>query len=373
MQAGYTFASQPRAVQRKFRDPGESDAAGKNIMHDRRVIRGNTRALQRKEMLLLEEEARLARERKMRRSRRSRTPQSDRAGEYRRRTPSPVQGRAHMEVQTVNYLEEITAKPDEAEMETQTDPLLDRPPSPIFMPKPSGEHMATQVEPGELFDYEAEVEPILQVLVGKTLDHALMEVLEEEELKAIRAHQLSFEQRRNAELAEMQRLEAAEIRRNEEKERRKQQEEERLAAEKEAARKLAARSVAKNYLTDLQDKVFNRLQEAGHFYDPLQREVEQQFVPWLVEKVVSELSSVVSSRQLVDAIVNEALARGSAQVTEGLQQMDELEAQREQARQEAIKAEQERLRLEKEAQEEAARRKQQAEEEDDISEDSDSD
>jgi hypothetical protein len=33
------------------------------------------------------------------------------------------------------------------------------------------------------------VEPILEVVVGKTLEQALMEVLEEEELAAIRAHE----------------------------------------------------------------------------------------------------------------------------------------------------------------------------------------
>jgi hypothetical protein len=38
------------------------------------------------------------------------------------------------------------------------------------------------------------VEPILEVLVGKVLEQGLMEVLEEEELAAMRAHQEHFEQ-----------------------------------------------------------------------------------------------------------------------------------------------------------------------------------
>ena len=53
-----------------------------------------------------------------------------------------------------------------------------------------------------------EVEPILEVLVGKTLEQSMMEVMEEEELQNMRAHQEHFEQIRNAELAETQRLEA---------------------------------------------------------------------------------------------------------------------------------------------------------------------
>ena len=74
--------------------------------------------------------------------------------------------------------------------------------------------------PGDLFDFDFEVEPILEVLVGKVLEQGLMEVLEEEELAAMRAHQEHFEQIRNAELVATQRMEAAEQRKIEEKERR---------------------------------------------------------------------------------------------------------------------------------------------------------
>jgi hypothetical protein len=73
---------------------------------------------------------------------------------------------------------------------------------------------------GDLFDFEFEVEPILEVLVGKVLEQGLMEVLEEEELAAMRAHQEHFEQLRNAELVAVQRMEAAERRKAEEKDRR---------------------------------------------------------------------------------------------------------------------------------------------------------
>lgn len=39
---------------------------------------------------------------------------------------------------------------------------------------------------GELFDFDIEVAPILQVLMNKTLEQARMEVLEEEELKLMK-------------------------------------------------------------------------------------------------------------------------------------------------------------------------------------------
>lgn len=75
----------------------------------------------------------------------------------------------------------------------------------------------TQIEEGELFDFDYEVEPMLEVIVGKTLEQAMMEVLEEEELASLRAHQEEYEFLRQAELAEAQRMEEAERRKYEEK------------------------------------------------------------------------------------------------------------------------------------------------------------
>ncbi len=58
----------------------------------------------------------------------------------------------------------------------------------------TGVDAVTQIENGDLFDFDLEVEPILEVLVGKVLEQGLMEVLEEEELAAMAAHQAHFEQ-----------------------------------------------------------------------------------------------------------------------------------------------------------------------------------
>jgi hypothetical protein len=40
---------------------------------------------------------------------------------------------------------------------------MDRPPTPLFMPSKSGVDVFTQIEGGDLFDFDAEVEPILEV------------------------------------------------------------------------------------------------------------------------------------------------------------------------------------------------------------------
>jgi hypothetical protein len=69
----------------------------------------------------------------------------------------------------------------------------------------------------QLFDFDLEVEPILEVLVGKTVEYALTEVLEEEELEGLRAQQRRFRELRAGEQTELQRLEERERRLPEDK------------------------------------------------------------------------------------------------------------------------------------------------------------
>ncbi len=64
------------------------------------------------------------------------------------RTPEPVDGRRHIDIQTDTYLEELTDTVPEADNQTQTDAFLDRPPTPIFVPQKSGVDVTTQIENG---------------------------------------------------------------------------------------------------------------------------------------------------------------------------------------------------------------------------------
>ena len=47
-------------------------------------------------------------------------------------TPEPVPGRAHIDVQTEKYVEQLTDKPPEREEGVATEFYLDRPPVPLF-------------------------------------------------------------------------------------------------------------------------------------------------------------------------------------------------------------------------------------------------
>mmetsp|Transcript_28687 Transcript_28687/g.28347 ORF Transcript_28687/g.28347 Transcript_28687/m.28347 type:complete len:621 (+) Transcript_28687:132-1994(+) len=221
-------------------------------------------------------------------------------------TPEPVEGRQHIDVQTENMPEELSDKPKEFEIETQTDYLMDRPPTPLFMPKKIGEDVITQVEDGELFDFDVEVAPILEVLIGKSLEQGRMEVLEEEELEAMRKHQREFEQKRNAKLIEVQRLEAEELRRRDEAERRKVQARTRKEQLQFAHKKYLARILAKKYLNRLGNNAVTYLSDAGIFSDPREVAFHDQLIPWLSIESLASLHEENAIIAFLEEAVQEA-------------------------------------------------------------------
>jgi len=212
-----------------------------------------------------------------------------------------------MDMQTDSYLEELTDRAVEFEAEAQTDFLMDRPPSPLFMPAKIGVDIDTQIEHGDLFDFDKEVECILEVLVGKTLEQSMMEVLEEEELESLRRHQEKFEKLRNKEMLEVQRMEAADKRRSDEMERRMHQASAQREKDLSIMKKVIARSMAAGHLISLKDRTLQHLLDAGVLADSVEGAVESSFVPELLKSVMSEISRTRQDSQVVSAAMQTAI------------------------------------------------------------------
>ena len=79
-----------------------------------------------------------------------------------------------------------------------------------------------------------------------------------------------------------------------------QQEKERVAREAQVAEKVAARTFTKGFLSELQTSVVSNLTDAGFFYDPLEAEVTNEFMPWLMESMTEKLDMVTVARQIAD-------------------------------------------------------------------------
>ena len=61
------------------------------------------------------------------------------------------------------------------------------------MPKKTGIDKDTQIGDYDLFDYDREVQPILNVLLTKTIEQSLLEVEEETELEEIRKFKQDYQ------------------------------------------------------------------------------------------------------------------------------------------------------------------------------------
>lgn len=312
MQEKFAYSSQPHAApvkrKTKYRDSDEDEGKiNLTMMSDPRVIRGNTYGAKVLTTSMKREQEhqvgkvtqRLNSEAHSRKSR-------DTSG---RATPPPVEGRSHMPIQTETFLEELTDKPIEADADTQTQPFMDRPISPLFVPTKTGVDTDTQIEQGDLFDFDLEVTPILEVLVGKTIHVSMLELMQEEELEAIRRDQEEFEAIRNIELAEVQRMEAESRRKREEKERRVAQERKRVLDRSLLEEKIAARAFSSQYLSSLHVNVINDLFEDGFFFDPVRKEAEDIFMVELMKSLKESVNSYCGAEALLEEILHEACVK----------------------------------------------------------------
>ena len=227
-------------------------------------------------------------------------------------SPLPPAGRANSQTQTVEVLEVLTDRMVESEAGTQTETVHDRPSSPLFVPAPSGVDAATQIEGDELFDFDYEVAPILEALVGRALEQGLLEVVQEEERTAIAVAQAEFEAVRDVELAAALKLEAELARRAQERADRLEQERARAAEAEAVAAKIAAVMMSRRLIAALKQSVSTQLESIGFFYDPVRRDVATLVMPAILAEVEVITRTRESARGLLDTVLAAAIARGGA-------------------------------------------------------------
>lgn len=197
----------------------------------------------------------------------------------------PVKGREHVACGTEIVTTTIRPKPLSFDVEVQTEEYLDRPISPLGKPVYNNPSNYTQVEDGDLFNFDYEVAPILNVLVTKVLDQSRMEVLEEEEIRTIKQKQRYFEELRNRELMEVQKLEDMETRAKEEIFRRVNQQKEKTNLMKIHQKKLISRVFGREYLVKLKSNVMRSLIKENVFAKNISKDINYDIVPYINEKV----------------------------------------------------------------------------------------
>jgi hypothetical protein len=188
---------------------------------------------------------------------------------------------------------ELTDKAPQYEIGCQTEFKVVRPPTPHKMPKLRGVSKKTLTEDNEIFLFDDEVEPILQVLCGKTLEVAQMEVLQEEEIREMQRQQDNYKTMMNNDGQETKRMEEAERKRMEAHEAKKNIERNRKKAKKAAHEKVVCRSMAKNYLRDVKNNTYVLLKDLSFVRDDF-REVKmyQNVMPWLMQQAEGFLTHI---------------------------------------------------------------------------------
>ena len=195
-----------------------------------------------------------------------------------------IQRNQIMDMQNQNQWDELSDYENMVdEQQLEPDYYIDRPPSPIFVPNPEGDIKVIQVNDrdNDLFDFELEAEPILQVLVGKAIELAQIESIEEFEKKELAKHKKLFLQIKEAELIETQRMEAARKRRTDESERRSLQQRTYKSQKVMAEKKVMARKAAKEVLMLFKRDTLKIMVDEGTLRKPFEHSLQSTFIPQL--------------------------------------------------------------------------------------------
>lgn len=108
--------------------------------------------------------------------------------------------------------------------QVEPDYYIDKAEPAEFVPDPEGCDKATLLrDREELLDFDAEVSPLLQVLIGKTLEQSQIEVIEEYQDYLLVQHRQEYKRLRESELILTQKQEAKYLRHMEESDRRIEQ------------------------------------------------------------------------------------------------------------------------------------------------------
>ena len=317
-----------------------------NILHDPRVVRGNTYAafvipssLQMEFLRMKEEEEK--RKKLMRIPKK--LPRVALMGKNRR--GEDREGG----VENVVRDESPILKPIEVKGEVEDKPYFfeDRPNTPKYIPLPKGRDEETQIIDGELFDFEMEVKPILEVLVGRSVIQAQYELIEEFEREEYLNHKKKFERKREFELNKLQRTEAKYIRQEEEKQRRFKQTEQRKINDIIMQKKLMSNVFSKHFLKNLKGNTFRNLQERGFlsFHDTYETSLfmQKEYLP-KAEKMNVIIGFIDDDLipKIKNEIDEELLAKHQLALQKEKNRIEELNERKQKAKEAAEKAEKER-------------------------------
>lgn len=303
------FEAAPRVIESrsKYREEDEDERLALNIMYDKRVFRGNTHNMNMVAKNLTpaqQEEIRVKEEREKKKVEMIKRQliefkKKKNKGEetlYDLRPGPP----ARIEVDLTYFLTE-QGKDEGADTKTvvaQTDTFLPKPPTPKYVPKKTGIDAETQVGDYDLFYYDDAVLPILNVVVDKTLEAALLEVEEESELKAIDKYKKECERKKTKEKDEWKKEIRAEKARLKQKNELLEMARKKKRMMVETTHKLQRLNIAKAYLQNSFTNSLQFLSDSKYWRDDFEDQLKSDYKEHLLQGVQQLLVNEVVGRSI---------------------------------------------------------------------------
>ena len=147
----------------------------------------------------------------------------------------------------------------------QTDPLPEPPQPVLIWPKKTGIDVECQIEDGDLFNFDTEVQPLVHIIVSKTLEESRREVLEEEELNHMKQQQEKYKKTNKINDDRIKSIEDKEKERFKEHNRKKDLKNKRNELTKIFQKKLQSRMKAKQYISKLKSDCYSSLSQRKTF------------------------------------------------------------------------------------------------------------
>jgi len=298
----FTYLSQPHSAPQKTNKNKEHNEALNGVtltlMSDPRVVRGNTHSLVRKVTKYKEDFV----------SSKKNLPGKANNSSFMQNRPTyvyEVKPFSTEEANISNYLEERNNFPRQTkEINIQTNEFNTRAETPEYVPRKTGIDRSTQVEDvKELFDFDKEVLPILNLIVEKTLEQAVFEVKSEEELISLEATYKKFSELKAVDEKWMKDREDLILKRFKNTQAKVQELEDSIKYQYKTKSMVASLQMMKQITPSIIDKVLSDNFNSGLWKEYDETMIENEIMPQVIHDTLKRKNAHATATNVVDELL----------------------------------------------------------------------
>lgn len=184
---------------------------------------------------------------------------------------------------------------------SQADKFFPRPVTPEYVPRKTGIDCSTQVEDvSELFHFDDEVEPILEVIVLKTIEQSLFEIQCEAEIDSLVNLQSFYEQKAQEELAWSKSKEKSALIEMKTKRNIIQQREKKYAEEVKAKTYVAGLQMMEQLLPTMKNAIFDECFKNKTWKHPVTEDIKNNYLEPSIQRAIKLYSSLAQCEIVLD-------------------------------------------------------------------------